>query len=540
VNKLKEYCVKKFLVLLMLGMAAIAGVSAGGSGANSGAKSGGKTFTVAISGDITSMDPAYVYDYSSNVVGFQLFETLLTYDAGNNLIPYLAESWQAVDNLTYVYKIRSDVKFSDGTPLTADDVVFSIDHARQEEAYVAWMFEAVESVAQTGNLEVTVKLKSPSASWPHVLTSAGGIFSKAYYQKHQSDFGTARGGIVATGAYVFDRWTSGQEIILKRNPNYWNKKVNPYFDTIVYKIIPDDNTRVTALRTGEVDYVENPPLDLLPVINADQNLVTVNPKTFSVVFFAFNTQRAPFTDVNVRKAIYHALDLESLHRNIIKEAGTIATVLPQGEGLYGARPQDWQNYLARAPKYDYNLDTARKLLAASSTPKGFKFSLITNEDSLRNSMALFIQDSLAKLNIQMEIVKVSDDEHTEYQFGGVLKDGKRDYDSILAGWSADYADVGNNIEPLYSADQAGEGGINSAAYVNTRVDALIKQENSLTDENARNQLIFQALDIITAEVPYIFITYPNRRIVHNRKWTGINIYSAAMAGSFKFYNIQPR
>ncbi|MDR0554405.1 MAG: ABC transporter substrate-binding protein [Treponema sp.] len=528
---------KRFFVLLILGIAAVTGVFAAG---NSAAKSGGKTFTVAINGDITSMDPAYVYDYSSNVVGFQIFETLLTYDANNNLIPYLAESWRAVDNLTYVYKIRGDVKFSDGTPLTADDVVFSIENARKEESYVAWMFAAVESVTQTGNLEVTVKLNSPSASWPHVLATAGGVISKAYYQKHQSDFGTAKGGILATGAYIFDHWTSGQEIALKRNSNYWNKQISPYFDTIVYKIIPDDNTRVTALRTGEVDYMENPPLDLLPVINADQNLATVNYKSFSVVFFAFNTQRAPFTDVNIRKAIYHALDLESLHRNIIKEGGTIATVLPQGEGLYGTRPQDWRNYLAGAPKYDYNLDTARSLLAASSMPNGFKFSLITNEDSLRNSMALFIQDSLAKLNIQVEIVKVSDDEHTEYQFGGVLKDGKRDYDSILAGWTADYPDVGNNIEPLFAADQAGEGGTNSAAYANPQVDTLIKQENALTDENARNQAIFQALDVITAEVPYIFITYPNRRIVHNRKWSGVNIYSAAMAQTFKFYNIQPR
>jgi peptide/nickel transport system substrate-binding protein len=525
---------KKFFVLFTLGIFALSGLFAGG-------KPAGKTLTVAIEGDIVSLDPAFVYDYSSGIVGNQIVDTLLTYDANDKLIPGLAESWQAVDNLTYVYKIRKDVKFSDGTPLTVDDVLFSIENVRKEESYVAWMFGPVASIAQSGDMEITIKLSSPSASWPFVLATTGGIISRAYYEKHKDDFGTAKGGIIGTGAYVFDHWTSGQEIVLKKNPNYWNKALIPAIDTLVYKIIPDDNTRVTALRTGEVDYTYGPPLDLLPVIRADPNLNTVTYGSFSLVFFAFNTQRAPFTDVNVRKAIYHALDLDSLQRNVIKDAGSVGTVLPQGEALYGENPQEWRDYLAKAPRYDFNLETAKSYLARSSAPNGFSFKLITYENSLRNSMALFIQESLSKLNINMEIVKVSEDEHTDYQFGGKLDaGGKRDYDAILAGWTADYPDIGNNIEPLYAADQVGEGGINSAAYVNAQVDSLLKQENALTDVSVRNKLIFQALDIITADIPYIFITYPNRQVVYNKKWTGVNVHSSVSASVFRFNTVKPR
>jgi peptide/nickel transport system substrate-binding protein len=499
-----------------------------------------KKFTVALSGEIVSLDPKFVYDYVSGQVARQIYETLLGYDENDRLIPKLAESWRAVDNVTYVYKIRSNVTFSDGTPLTVEDVIFSIENVRQEESYLSWMFSAVDSITKTGDLEITVRLKQPSASWPHVLAATGSVISKDYFQKHENDFGTARGGVLGTGPYVFDHWTSGQEVVLRKNQNYWNQANAGYLDTIVYKIIPDDNTRITGLRTGEIDYTGNPPLTLLPVINADPNLKAITYGSFSIVFLAFNTQRAPFTDINVRKAIHHALDLESLQRNIIKDAGSTGTVLPQGEALYGEQPQQWRDYLAGAQKYEYSLEKARDYLSKSGVPNGFSFNLVTHGDALRIAMALFIQESLAKLNIKVEITQVSGDEHTRYQFGGVLdSEGKRDYDTILAGWTADYPDIGGNIEPLYLGTEAGEGGLNAAAYVNQRVTALLQEENTLTSEAERNRLIFQALDIITNEVPYLFVTYPNRQVVHNIKWGGINIFSNVSAGSFTFNRVRP-
>jgi peptide/nickel transport system substrate-binding protein len=539
----KRSCKMKRIVVLLtvLFLTIFAVTSLFAKGGRDQQSGGEKTFTVALSGDIISLDPKFVYDYNSGRVAGQIYETLLGYDENDKLVPELAESWSAVDNVTYVYKIRRDVSFSDGTPLAVEDVIFSIENVRQEESYLSWMFDVVDSITKSGDFEVTIKLKRPSASWPHVLATTGGVISKAYFQQHQGDFGTAKGGIIATGPFVFDRWTSGQEVVIKKNPNYWNKEKAGYLDTIVYKIIPDDNTRVTALRTGEVDYTGNPPLSLLSVIQADPNLKAITYGSFSIVFLAFNTQREPFTDVNVRKAIYHALDLESLQKNIIKDAGSTGTVLPQGEALYGEYPQQWKDYLARAPKYEYNLQRAREYLSRTSVPNGFTFNLLTHGDSLRIAMALFIQESLAKLNIKVEITQVSGDEHTRYQFGGVLDStGKRDYDTLLGGWTADYPDIGGNIEPLYSATEAGEGGLNTAAYVNQRVTALLEQENALTSEAERDTLIFQALDIITNEIPYIIVTYPNRQVVHNVKWGGIDIHSNVSAGDFTFNRVKAK
>jgi peptide/nickel transport system substrate-binding protein len=501
------------------------------------------TFTVVIYGDIVSLDPAFAYDYTTGVVVPQIAETLLTYNERDELSPQIASSWKAVDNLTYVYTIRSDVTFSDGTPVTMEDVRFSVDRIRDPAtgAYMQWMFSPVESITVTGPWELTVKLSVPSSSWPHVLATAGRIISKDYYEKHQNNFGTAQGGILATGAYVYESWTSGQEVVLKKNPNYWNKGVNAAMETLVFKIITEDTTIVTALQTGEVDYTSNPPLDMLDRLRADSSLDVIRYQSMGISFLAFNTQRAPFDEVNVRKAIYHAIDMRSLQTNIIKDAGSPGTVLPQGEGLYGNNPQQWRDYLAKAPVYEYNLAKAREYLAKSSVPGGFSASVLITKTSLSSAKALVLQDALAALNIKVQVVELTDDEHTNYQFGGVLDaGGKRDYDMIIAGWSADFPDIGGNLEPLYLAAGAGEGGTNTAAYVNPRVDALLQEQSTLTDVDARNRLIFQALDIITDEVPYIFFEYPNRHIVMNKKFTGLKLDTATSAATLRFYQVRLR
>jgi peptide/nickel transport system substrate-binding protein len=316
-------------------------------------------------------------------------------------------------------------------------------------------------------------------------------------------------------------------VVLKRNPNYWNKSVAVGFDTLVFKIIPEDTTRVIALQTGQVDFTVNPPLDMIDTLAADSSLSLASIDSFSVSFLGFNTQRAPFNDVNVRKAVFHALNLPELLRNIIKSAGTPGTLLPFGPALYGEQPRQWEQYLSRSVSYPYDLNKAKEYLARSAFPGGFDCTLVLNESSLSGSKALFVQDALSKLNINVRILKLSDDEHTNYQFGGVFdSNGKRDYDMIIAGWEADYPDLSGNIEPLYHSSGAGEDGGNAAAYTNSTVDSLIEAQGKITDPAKRNELLFQAFDIINGDVPYIFFEYPVKQSVLNNKYTGLAINSA--------------
>jgi peptide/nickel transport system substrate-binding protein len=376
-----------------------------------------------------------------------------------------------------------------------------------------------------GGLELTEKLKQPSATWQYILgTTAGHIVSKAYYEAHKDTFGTSEGGILGTGAFAYESWKSGQEIVLTKNSNYWDKGVEVSLSKIIYKIIPEDTPRGTALQTGQVDFTVETPLDMVDTLKADSKLAVEGVDTLGLTFLAFNTQRAPFNDVNVRKAIYHALDMKAIHDNIVKSAGLQGTVLPNGPALYTIEPERWQDYLSKAPVYEYNLEKAKEYMAKSSVPNGFNCKLLTTESSLRYSESLAIQEALKAININVELVKLSSDEHTSYQFGGVLDaNGKRDYDMILAGWEADYPDISGNIEPLYASAGAGADGTNAAAYVNKKVDELIDAQAVGTKPGERNDLVFQALDIITDEVPYIFFEYPIKQTVLNKKFTGFTM-----------------
>ncbi len=535
---------KKVLAVLLAAvmlMSVMAGCGNKGQGETPKAESGG-TFTVALDSDIVKLDPAFAYDFTTNNVVNQITEGLLSFNDKNELQPNLASDWKMVDDTTYVYTIRDDVTFSDGKPMTMDDVLFSLERVRNPEnaSNLNWMYSSVASIEQTGDWELTVKLSAPSATWQYVFaTTAGHVISKEYYEGNQDEFGVS--GLVGTGPFVLDKRTEGQEIVLTRNENYWDKDAKIDIDKLVFKIIPEDTTRVVALQNGEVDFTPNTPLDMLDTVKADDKLEVQGVETLGITYLAFNTQREPFNDPNVRKAIYHAINMDSLHDDIIKDAGNKASVLPQGSSLYGTDPAAWEDYAAKAPVYEYNVEKAKEYMAKSSVPDGFQCTLLVSDTSLRYTMALALQEYLKAINIEMEIIKLPTDEHTAYQFADKSKldeNGIRDYDMILAGWEADFPDVSGNIEPLYASANAGEGGANAAAYQNETVDSLITQQSQLTDPAERNQLLFQALDIITEDVPYIFMDYPVKQTTINKKYTGFTM-NASWMWNLYFKDIHP-
>lgn len=488
------------------------------------------TITIALDSDIIALDPAFAYDFTTNPVVIQITEGLFSFDETETMVPGLAKSWEAVDDVTYVYQIRDDVTFSDGTPMTMDDVLFSIERTMSDDtgSYLQWMFASVDSVEQTGDWEMTVHLTNPDVNWKYALaTTAGHIISKAYYEEHAADFGMASGGLMGTGPYVYDSWTSGQEIVLKKNENYWDTDAELEFDEIVFKIIPEDTTRVTALQTGEVDMTPLTPADMLDVLMADENLEVQDSESFGVCTLSFNTQRAPFDDANVRKAVSYAIDREAIDENIVKGAGIAGTCMPNSSVLYNIEPEKWEEYVANTDAGTYNMDKAKECLAASAYPDGFNCNMIISDNSMRYSMALVMQESLKELGIEVELVQVNGDEHTLYQTGGIEDaDGKRDYDMILCGWEADFPDISGNIEPLMAGYNAGFGGFNSAVFMNDEVDELLAAQAASLDDLERNEMMFKVMDIVNEECPYAYITYPNRQATMQKGLTGFTMNPA--------------
>jgi peptide/nickel transport system substrate-binding protein len=503
---------------------------------SSDSKATSYNFTVGLTGDIAGFDPGLSYDPNTGRVVTQIVEGLLAYNDKDELTGLIASKWEAKDNLTYVYTIRDNVKFSDGTALTVDDVVFSLKRIADPNggAYMQWMYSGVESIEKTGDWEVTIKLTAPSNSWVYTLsTAAGYIISKDYYEKNPN---SSTKGILGTGAYVYESQVGGQEIVLKKNTNYWNGKLDGAPDKIIYKIISDDTTLVTALKNGDIDYSTNLPLELLSELESDPNLTVNNFASRGVTFLALNSDREPYNDVNVRRAVYYALDLKSFHENVIGKSGSLATVLPNSDALYGSKPEEWKEWLKTAPTYDFSLDKAKEYLAKSAYPDGFSANVVVNQSARYNDIALFLQESLKPLNIDIEIIKVSGEEHDNYYFGGILDaNGKRDYDALIGSWWADFPDIGGNIEPIYQ-----EGTSNVAAYNNPTVTKLLQEEVVLLDESARNKKIFEAFDIISDEVPYIFIQYPNSQSALRNTFTGLKVDTVTSSGSARFLTVRQK
>lgn len=477
------------------------------------------TLNIVLADEIVSLDPAYSYDNLTNQVVNQITQGLLYFDYSGQLQNQLCSSWEAKDATTYVYEIRDDVCFSDGSPMTMEDVLFSLNRHMDEDvaSYLAWMYANVDSIEQTGDWEITVHLSEPDAAWQYAFaTTAGHIISKKYYEEHTEDFGQPGVGVIGTGPYVLDSWTTGSEIKLKYNENYWDKENVPQFKNIDFKIITDANTQAATLASGQADYMFDPPTEMLDTIRSAENMNVEEVDGWTVLWMAMNCQSGPFSDVNVRKAVAYALDKDSLYDGVLTENGSYAkNGMPFSSALYGSESDSWTDYAETAVDEKNDLEKAKEYLAKSAYPDGFDCSLYINQDSIYNSIAVYVQSALSQIGINVTIETKSGDEMSNIQFGST-----RDYDLAIVRWTADYPDVSGQLYPLFYSANIAEGGGNTSCYSNPEVDKLLEQEVASIDMKERTELMQQALTIIANDTPMIAFDYPYKRVAMDKQLTG--------------------
>lgn len=469
---------------------------------------GEKVFKMAFSGDIVSFDPAYGYDGITCKIQPQVLETLLTFDKDNQLVNQLITGWEQPDEVTYVYHVRDDIKFSDGNPMTMEDVLFSIEHHMDPEvaSYVGWMLDGVESIEQTGDWEFTIKLKEANACFKYVLaTSAGMIFEKAFYEENPEEFGKPGRGVVATGAFKFDSWTSGTEIVLSKNENY-RDAADVEWDQCIFEIITEDLTQVNALTTGQVNMIFDPSLDVMSKVEEAQGLDMQLVDTMGSVFLAYNCQGKFFSDVNLRKACAYAIDSASLVENVLYGYGKATKVTPVNSSLWVSDVEGWQSqYDNDLIDYSYNLDTAKEYMAKSQYASGFDCTLVTrNDSSTFKTVALIIQASLQQLGINVTIEEISYDEWVSAACNHVMSDGST-YDMILYEWYPDYPDPSGYLEPVFGSVGCATGGSNYSLYSNSEFDALIAKELNSIDDAERQKLMQEATAMLNDDIPSDFL-----------------------------------
>ena len=413
-------------------------------------------------------------------IGLNLFANLLTYDEEGNLVGELAESWSNNDDLTeWTFKIKTGAKFSDGSEITIDDVIYSFQ--RGKDAGFLADYQKIESIEAISDTEVKFTLTAPNGRFGYALANDGWcILSKAYMESG-ADLTTE--AAVTSGAYYLADWTMGTSMTLKANEGYVLGA--PEIKEVECVFIPDRNTAVVALESKQVDLLTNGgTLNAaeMEVVETFDGVKFVPRASTSFTVFCPNFQFAPFSDVNVRKAVNLAIDRDYILA-MLGGAQTAAGIIPINEQIGG--------YLPGYEPATRDVEAAKALMAESTQPNGFTFTVLCNASYVPVCEA--IQAQLGEIGITMEIEQVADASViVERINAGTME-------AFVTGYSGVTGDIGS-WAGLYGGMFNGDKG-NEYGPMITAADGLFGAE--------RDAHLKATYDLMTEVVPTIGLYFNN-------------------------------
>ncbi|WP_019871488.1 ABC transporter substrate-binding protein [Salinispora oceanensis] len=471
-------------VALALTFGLLAGCSAGEGVEVDGAQAGaGGVLTAAISGEPDQLDPHQTSAYPSFQVLENVYDTLVEPDANLAMKPSLATEWDTSDDqLTWTFTLREEVTFSDGSPLTAEDVVYSFNRIIDEELNAAYRFGTVESVTAPDPGTVVVQLTAPT---PNLLASLGGFKGVAVVKKSNVESGAVKTEPIGSGPFAVSSYSAGDNIKLVRNDNYWGTK--PRLDGVTFTFVQDPTVALQNLRGGEVQWTDNLPPQQVSALREDDELVVRSAASSDYWYLALNQARKPYDDVNVRRAIAYALD-----RAAITKAAKFGLATVNQTAI----PKDSAFYYDYAP-YQQDLAQAKQLLAEAGGTDLTMDLMVTNEYPETVTAAQVIAAQLKEIGIAVKIRTLDFAQWLDEQ-------GKGNFDSFMLGWLG-------NIDPdeFYYAQHHSAGTFNFHGYRNPAVDNLLDQARTETDQAARKQQYEQAAKQIVDDVSYLYLYNPD-------------------------------
>ncbi|MEN3026975.1 MAG: ABC transporter substrate-binding protein [Chlorobiota bacterium] len=515
-----------------------------------GGKFYGGTYRVNEVGEVRSLDPVQINDVTSAHVAEQLYDKLLTLDENLRLQPELAERWEvSPDGLVYRYFLRRGVLFHDnpcfpggrGRELTAEDVKYSLtracdfrtgtlgyDYFRGKVKGADAYFEATRRAAQQGGspdvsevegfvvrdrYTFEIHLTRPFAPFEYYVSLVTfAIVPREAVEHYGADFFR---NPVGSGPFVFVSWVPDRELILRRNPNYWQRDEHgnqlPYLDAIRFSFIKDDKTQFLEFRRGNLEECYRIPVEFFPQVVDERGQPRGEWRQYQLLrvpalatqYYGMLTTHPLFRDKRVRQALAYAIDRERIVRYVLKgQAGE--------PGHYGLIPPSMPDYPARSIQgYRYNPERARQLLAEAGYPGGRGFPTITlqlNAGGGRNGqIAEAVQAMLREnLGITVELRQVEFAQHLKEIDAGRVP-------FFRLGWVADYPDPENFLNLFYGKLVPAKGTdispINSTRYRNPSFDALLEQALSTPDRQRRMELYRQAEQLAIGDAPMIILFY---------------------------------
>jgi peptide/nickel transport system substrate-binding protein len=438
----------------------------------------------------TQLDPA------NSIVGGdvytldKIFEPLYITNTQGQLVPWLAQGHTvSSDAKTWTFALRPGVKFSDGRPVVADDVVFSILRAAHNaNGPLSFLDSAIKSLKAEGTSTVVATLSLPWAPFlSDISVFANAVLPNNYGGQSESAFFA---NPVGTGPFILKSFVKGGNVSLDRNPHYWQPG-KPYLDAVNFIYINDDNQRVLQLKGGQVQVISAVPAAQVPALKADPSIVLKAFGAWAVDLLFFNEKVPQFADRNVRRAINLALDIPA-----IAKATTYGTALP-GNSFF---PPSLQ-YYKHVPTLGYSLAAAKAELAKSKYPHGFSMSLLVPSGTVQYvAAATIIQQQLKPLNITVTLNQLDNAAYTA-AFQAF------NYQAMINGASNDISDPDEMAS--FQVDVKG-GGSHSfwTFYDNPAAIALVHQAEAEVNPAKRAALYAQIQEIVAQDAPYIALDYP--------------------------------
>jgi len=455
------------------------------------------------------------------VVWRHIFEGLLDYDYDSiKLEPFLAESYElSEDGRQITFRLREGVHFSDGVPITADDVIFTYEtiiNPGVDAAHLAGYYRDVERVEKLDDRTVRFVLKQPY--WKSLefmgLQDVGVLPRHVYRFEDPSQFNKMRSEPVGSGPYVFEKWDVGREIVLRRNENYWGRK--PRLRKIIFRIITNEWAAIQALRSGEVDFVRPLP-EQFAELSQDKDFASrfwclsyFTPK-IPYFYIGWNNDSVFFEDRRVRLAMTHLIDREAIIEHLLRGQGRVTS---GPFYIYGGQcdpnikpwpydPQRGEQLLTEAGWVDTDGDGIR-----DKDGRPFKFRLmIRSDDVFYERLGKFIKESLAGAGVEVEL------ERFEWSiFIERLLDHR--FEAEISGWGGAVED---DPYQLWHSSQIAGRGSNHVGFRNKQADELIERARRILDEEQRNRLYHRLHAIIHNEQPYTFLyARPEMRFLNRR------------------------
>ena len=476
----------------------------------------GRNLVIAVNNNFITLDTHASRDSLTNSVNEIMYESLVRYDDDLNLVPNLAESFEISDDaLVYTFKLKEGIMFHDGELLTAEVVKANIDRVMNPDKALrqARTFSYAEEINILDDYTLEVKLRQPYMAFLSRL-EAFRIISPAALENEDK----LPKNPVGTGQFRFVEWVEGDHMTVEKNPD-WRNADQIQVDTITFKFVPENGTRVAMLETGEADIIYPMPNEMVSKIEANSDLVLEVRDSTVCRYVTMNQNVKPFDDVRVRQALNYAIDKDAF----------IAVV----KGGYGNKLNSAMSpvlpYYVEHEEYAYNIEKAKELLTEAGYPDGFEATIWGNTESETVRGMNFIEQQLSLIGVKLNVMPLEEGTLSTKVYDTTPE--TTELQMWYVSWSA--MDPDNAIRSTFHSEMYPPTGANTNYYKNLTLDEAINNGNASTAFEQQYQYYKIAQDEIWNDAVWVFMGVDQSLLAMNSRVTGAKLSSSGSGVDLK-------